>query len=91
MASAINPLERLNQAIEIANKEFVAEPYQVRVTPNGYHNAKSPVYLELASSDQVLKIGPIHLVKLEGRDWDAKPYEELARPLEEVALAIKLA
>lgn len=88
--AAVAALPNLDEAIEIANKLLALEKRNLTVTyKNKPEDPKQPIPIQMKMPDgKIREIGIIHLVRLEGKDWDAKPFEALARTTEQVANVI---
>lgn len=88
MSSGVNFSNKLNQALNEANKVCPQNGYEVN-TPHPYINPKKPILLALTYPDGTTRnIGVIHLVRLEGDNWDLTPAANLAKTTEEIAQAI---
>lgn len=76
----------LYEAVDQVNQQYEKDEseYRVEVT-NTTIDPKEPVFLQLKYSNGAIKqIGVVHLVRLEGPDWDARPWETMARTIDQV-------
>lgn len=88
MSSGIDYSQRLTEALREANATCFEEEYSVHTTSEQI-DPKKPIFLSLSyNTGEIRPIGVIHLVRLEGADWDATPAEALAKSVDEITQAI---
>lgn len=88
MLSGLDFTQRLHHALQETNAVCSKKGYTVTAT-NEHIDPKKPIFLSLSYNDgKVRPIGVVHLVRLEGVNWDATPAEALAKSAHEIAQAI---
>lgn len=80
----------LDLAFKLANELLSEQRFRITLS---YHiekeDKKYPVRVEMKLSSGVVKrLGILFLVRLEGKDWDAQPFEKLARSTGQLFLVL---
>jgi len=85
--STIASLPDLREALQKANGVLSKSGHTVAVIDQST-DPKQPVFLQLQTESRTRNIGITHLVHLTGSDWSDRPWQEIARTVDEIAQAI---